>query len=86
MPTISSFLGIVIRMYYREHSPPHFHAVYGSQDVAVSIETLEVLEGRLTRRALNLVLDWAEIHRSELLENWRLVEEHKPLKDICPLE
>lgn len=86
MPTISSFFGIVIRMYYREHVPPHFHAVYGSQDVAVSIETLEVLEGRLTRRALNLVLDWAEIHRSELLENWKLVVEHKPLKDIRPLE
>lgn len=86
MPTISTFFGIVIRMYYREHMPPHFHAIYGDEEAAVSIGTLEVLEGRLTRRALNLVLDWAEIHRSELLENWKLVEEHKPLKEIRPLE
>ena len=51
MPTISTFFGIAIRMYYREHMPPHFHAVYGDQEAAVGIETFEVLEGRLSRRA-----------------------------------
>jgi hypothetical protein len=86
LPTISIFFGIVIRMYYREHAPPHFHAVYGDQYAAIDIGTLAVLEGRMTRRALNLVLDWAEIHRAELLENWRLAEERQALKEIRPLE
>jgi hypothetical protein len=86
LPTISIFFGIVIRMYYREHAPPHFHAVYGDQHVAIDIGTLAVLEGRMSRRALNLVLDWAEIHRAELLENWRLAEERQALKEIRPLE
>ena len=86
MPTISVFFGIIIRMYYRQHAPPHFHAIYGDQHAAIGIDTLEVLEGRLTRRTLNLVLDWAEIHRAELLENWRWVEDRRPLKEISPLE
>ena len=86
MPTVSAFFGIVIRMYYRDHAPPHFHAVYGDQEAAIAIDSLEVLEGRLSRRALSLVLDWAELHRPELRENWRLVEEREPLKSIRPLE
>jgi hypothetical protein len=86
MPTISVFFGIVIRMYWREHSPPHFHAIYGEQQAMIGIETLEVLKGRLSRRALNLVLDWAEIHRAPLLENWRLSEAGRPLNEIRPLE
>jgi hypothetical protein len=57
MPTISAFFGILIRMYYRDHAPPHFHAVYGEQEALIDIETLDVLEGRLSRRALELVLD-----------------------------
>lgn len=73
-------------MYYREHAPPHFHAIYGGEDASIRIDTLEVMEGRLGRRALNLVLDWAEIHRLELMENWRAVEEHRPLNRIQPLE
>jgi hypothetical protein len=62
MPTISSFFGIVIRMYHREHAPPHFHAIYGSEEVEISIANLNVISGRMSRRALGLVLDWAEIH------------------------
>jgi hypothetical protein len=73
-------------MYFREHAPPHFHAIYGEEDVSIRIDTLEVLEGRLGRRALSLVLDWAEIHRAELLANWNAAQEHRPLKDIAPLE
>jgi len=73
-------------MYWREHSPPHFHAIYGEQQAMIGIETLEVLKGRLSRRALNLVLDWAEIHRAPLLENWRLSEAGRPLNEIRPLE
>jgi hypothetical protein len=86
MPTIATFFGIVIRMYYRDHPPPHFHAIYGDQEAVIDIETLRVTEGLLTRRALNLVLDWAELHRSELLENWSLAEDHRALKEIRPLE
>jgi hypothetical protein len=86
MPTISTFFGIVIRMYFREHAPPHFHAIHGEQDASIAIETLELLNGKLGRRALDLVLDWAELHRVELLENWRLAQERRPLRDIQPLE
>ncbi len=86
MPTVSAFFGIFIRMYYREHGPPHFHAVYGDRQASIRIDTLEVLEGRLGRRAMALVLDWAEIHQDELLENWTAVQEHRPLRAIPPLE
>ncbi|MBM3746218.1 MAG: DUF4160 domain-containing protein [Acidobacteria bacterium] len=86
MPTISRFFGIVIRMYHREHAPPHFHVIYQDQWAAVAIESLAIIEGRLSRRAAGLVLDWAELHRNELMENWRLAEAHKRLKPIRPLE
>jgi hypothetical protein len=86
MPTISLFFGIAIRMYFREHGPPHFHAIYAGEDATIAIETLQVIEGRLSRRALNLVLDWAESHQAELMENWKLAREHELLKTIKPLE
>jgi hypothetical protein len=85
MPTISQFFGIAIRMYFDEHAPPHFHAYYGGESAAVSIETLGVTEGHLPRRALALVLEWAVEHRLDLEANWACLEEHKPLKDIEPL-
>lgn len=86
MPTISQFFGIAIRMYYDDHGLPHFHAYYGNQAAKVDIETLYVREGALPRRAMDLVLEWAGSHRSELLEDWRLAERHQPLKKIAPLE
>ena len=86
MPTISQFFGIVIRMYYNDHAPPHFHAYYGKQAAVIAIETLQMSEGRLPRRALALVLEWAAEHREELLEDWQLAEQHEPLKNIDPLE
>jgi len=70
MPTISTFYGIIIRMFFEEHAPPHFHAQYGEHKAAINILTLEIEEGKLPRRALNLVLDWAELHRDELLSDW----------------
>lgn len=85
MPTISQFFGISIRMYFDEHDPPHFHAYYGGDRAAISIETLAVTEGRLPRRALALVLEWAVEHRPELEANWASLEEHRPLKGIEPL-
>ena len=86
MPTISIFFGVAIRMYFREHGPPHFHAIYGGEDATIEIDTLRVMEGRLNRRALNLALEWARIHRAELMENWNLAREHHSLKAISPLE
>ena len=85
MPTICSFYGIAIRMYFDEHPRPHFHAYSVGDDVAISIDTLEVIEGRLPRRALALVLEWASEHRDELRENWRLAEAHGKLHKIDPL-
>ncbi|MSQ06799.1 MAG: DUF4160 domain-containing protein [Dehalococcoidia bacterium] len=85
MPEISRFLGIVIAMYYREHNPPHFHAKYGGHEVVVHLQD-GVVEGRFPRRALAHVMEWYGIHRLELIEDWSLAEQRKPLKPIDPLE
>jgi len=86
VPEISRFLGIVIAMYYNDHAPPHFHARYGDAEIRVDIQTCEILSGAFPRRAQKLVLEWLEMHRSELMEDWRFAEERKPLKKIEPLE
>ncbi|MEZ5366285.1 MAG: DUF4160 domain-containing protein [Bryobacterales bacterium] len=86
MPTISVFLGIVIRMYFDDHNPPHFHAVYGEHEAQIGIETLDILEGGLPRRAASLVREWAEIHRAELRENWARAVAHDELQRIDPLD
>ncbi|HVF60097.1 MAG TPA: DUF4160 domain-containing protein [Thermoanaerobaculia bacterium] len=85
MPEISRFLGIVIGMFYSEHGVPHFHAVYGDHEISVEIEAATV-HGRFPARAQRLVLEWAQLHRQELLENWQLAREGRPLKLIAPLE
>jgi hypothetical protein len=85
MPEISRFLGIVIAMYHKEHGRPHFHAKYGGQRAAFSIEELDLLEGQLPRRVVSLVLEWAFEHRGELLENWERARQQRPLRPIDPL-
>jgi len=86
MPELSRFFGIVIAMFYNDHAPPHFHVRYGSQRAIVAIDSLAVLEGRLSPRALGLVTEWAALHGKELREDWTLAQAHKPLKPIAPLE
>jgi hypothetical protein len=86
MPTISTFYGILIQMFFSDHAPPHFHALYGEHEAQINIQTLEVIRGRLPRRALNLVLDWAERHQAELMESWNLCRAGKSPKPIEPLE
>lgn len=86
MPTISSFYGILIRMYYDEHGPPHFHVGYQGYDAAIDIDSLELRAGSLPRRALNLVLDWAELHQDELRANWARIEQGQSLNPVPPLE
>ncbi|WP_419662644.1 hypothetical protein Dvar_31090 [Desulfosarcina variabilis str. Montpellier] len=85
MPEISRFLGIIIAMYYRDHSPPHFHAIYGDYEITVEIES-GIINGRFPKRALKLVFEWLDIHKDELLENWQLAEGRRPLNKIQPLE
>lgn len=86
MPTISTFLGIVIQIYWRDHGPPHFHATYGEQEAVIDIRELRVTRGALPRRALALVREWATLHREALLEDWKLCSELKSPKPIPPLE
>ena len=85
MPEISRFLGIVIRMHYRDHSPPHFHAEYGEFEVSIEIES-GIVNGRFPRRAMAAVIDWYTLHRQELLDNWLLARQEVPLNPIDPLE
>lgn len=86
MPTISRFFGITIRMYYEDHLPPHFHAYYGEYDASIEIATLEVINGHLPPRSFTMVLEWAAIHRSELMRNWHRGRDHQQLDQIDPLE
>jgi hypothetical protein len=86
MPTISRFFGIKIKMYPREHPPPHFHARYGEAEASFSIETLDLISGGLPRRVRALVLEWAMIHRPELRDNWRRCERRDPLQPVPGLD
>lgn len=72
-------------MYFNEHNPPHFHVEYQDYEAIVNIETGE-LTGKMSRRALGLVYDWLDQNKEALLENWKRIEERKPLKRIKPLD
>ena len=86
MPEISRFFGIIIAMFYSDHNPPHFHARYGSHKAAIRIADFAVLDGYLPPRALGLVMEWTEIHKDELLKDWGLAIEKRPLILIEPLK
>jgi hypothetical protein len=86
VPEISRFLGIVIRMHHADHAPPHFHASYGGQDAVFDLDPLAPRRGRLPPRVLGLVMEWALLHRLELLEDWDLAQRGAPLRKIPPLE
>lgn len=86
MPKVSEFFGIAIYLYYREHPPPHFHAVYGGAEALISIDDLSVLEGDLKARALGLVIEWARLHQDELRDAWDRARAHQPPGNIEPLE
>lgn len=85
MPEVSRFFGIVIRMFWDDHNPPHFHAFYGDELALVDITTLSVFAGRLPPRALGLVIEWATVHQQELLDGWRMAQAQQPLPKIEPL-
>lgn len=70
MPIIARFYGILIKMYFREHGIPHFHALYGEYNGVFELNSLEMIEGDLPQRAVRMIKEWATIYRKDLLEMW----------------
>jgi len=86
MPEISRFFGIIIRMFYDEHNPPHFHAEYGGKKAVFDFQG-NILKGSLSSRtATKLVRDWVDNHAADLEEDWNLAREGKEIKKIDPLD
>lgn len=86
MPIISSFFGIIIRMFFDDHAPPHFHAEHRGQEALFTFDG-KILEGEISSpRARRLIREWAELHRLELELNWRRAKGLKPLEHIAPLD
>ena len=85
MPIISRFFGIIIYMYWKDHSPPHFHAKYQDQEITMQIKNGKI-NGHINKRAIKLINEWRRKHINELLEDWILAGERKVLKNIKPLE
>jgi hypothetical protein len=85
MPELCRFYGIVIRMFWSDHPPPHFHAIYGSHEALIEISTAEIIAGSLPLGAQSLVSQWVGLHRKELLDSWELARALKPLRKIEPL-
>ncbi len=85
MPELSQFYGIVIKMYYNDHNPPHFHAEYGGFQMVVDTVTLAVIGGRLPPRATQLVMEWASEHQQDLRDAWQQARNLEPLDQIDPL-
>lgn len=86
MPEISRFFGIVIRMYFDDHNPPHIHAVYAGHEAQVGIEPIAILDGALPNRAASMVVEWAALHQRELMQNWHRLHNAQPAERIEPLE
>ena len=71
MPEICRFYGIIIKIFFsNEHNPPHFHAVYGEYNGSFSILDLKMIEGDLPRKAQNLIIEWANEHKEEIINMW----------------
>ena len=85
MPELSRFLGIVIAMYFNDHNPPHFHVLYNEYDAEIEIKKLSILEGNLPARVLGIAMEWAEIHKDELINNWDLIQTTGKFNKIQPL-
>jgi hypothetical protein len=85
MPEICRFYGIIIQMFFNDHNPPHFHVVYGDFKAVININD-EIVEGFMPKRALKLVFEWMELHKTELLANWELAQNGELPKKIEPLK
>ena len=86
MPTISRFYGIIIRMFYRDHAPPHFHAVYGGDELQIGISPIKILEGESPGRVRSMALEWAALHQEELLIDWERCQQGLEPFPIDPLD
>ena len=86
MPEVSRFFGIVIRMYFDEHNPPHCRALYAGNEAQVGINPIVILEGKLPNRAASMVLEWAALHQQDLMHNWHRLRNDQPTERIDPLE
>ena len=86
MPRIAEFYGIAIYLYYRDHAPPHFHAIYSEHEAEVAIETGDVARGSLPPLAARFVREWALLYRDDLMKDWELARTGASLRAIPPLE
>ena len=86
MPEISRFFGIVIRIYFGDHLPPHFHAEYGEFQAVIDVHTLVIIGGYMPPRALGMIVEWGSQHQKELLDLWELAANGQPLHKLPPLE
>ena len=86
MPEVSRFFGISVRMYFDDHNPPHFHAIYAGDEVEIGIHPITVLRGRFPRRALGMVLEWTATQQRELLDNWERLQNDQAPHKIDPLD
>jgi hypothetical protein len=85
MPTISMFYGILIRMYYDDHNPPHIHALYGDEAACYDFEG-NIINGALSKKQNKLVQAWIELHKEELIANWKLAQDGEQVFKIEPLK
>ena len=86
MPEISRFHGIVIKMYYNDHAPLHFHAEYGEHELIVGIAPIQILIGGAPPRVRAMVMEWTALHQPELRENWERCRSARSPEPIAPLE
>ena len=86
MPIISSFFGIIVRMYYGDHSPPHFHAEYQGQRATFDFDGNLILGQIRSKNARKLIQEWAVQHKTELMLNWESIEQGLPIERIEPLD
>lgn len=86
MPTISEFFGIMIRMHWRDHPRPHFHAFYSGDEAEYQVDPPERIDGEISERANRLVLEWARLHREDLLAVWDLLSRNLPAQKIQGLK
>ena len=85
MPEISRFFGIVIKMFFGDHNPPHFHAEYSGDMALIDIRNLSVFSGYLPPRVRGFVIEWATIHQQELFDDWKRAQTQQDLLKIAPL-
>jgi hypothetical protein len=86
VPTISIFYGIIIKMFFDDHAPPHFHAEYGEYELVIAINPIKIINGDAPKRVKSMVLEWTALHQEELLKDWELCKNMQSPLPIEPLE